>query len=317
MTEMSSPFHPGECAVQQRAGVREKVEAFGRRGIRDIMPEQHRQFFAQLPFFLVGAADAAGRPWAAALFGAPGFVESPEPKLLHVAAVPSAGDPLDEALRDGVRIGCLGIELHTRRRNRVNGKVTLDIDRKGFALRVEQSFGNCPQYIQARQYRSRTIVESHEGSPRVRNLIQLDTATRSIVAGTDTFFIASRYGDDPDDPRHGIDLSHRGGRPGFVQIVDDQTLLWPDYRGNFFFNTLGNLALDPRCGLLLLDFDTGDTLQLTGRAEILWDWQRDDPAFRGAERLVQFTIDHGVHVADAAPFAWDFLGAAPQFAERG
>jgi len=178
------------------------------------MPDQHRQFFAQLPFFLVGSADRQGRPWASILAGEPGFITSPDPKSLHVLAKPLPGDPLAPALRDGAALGGLGIELHTRRRNRVNGKARLDPDGGGFFLFVDQSFGNCAQYIQAR---STTLKPSSPSSVApARHATGFDDAMRRILASADTFFIASRHDGDPTDPRNGVDVSHRGGRPGVI-----------------------------------------------------------------------------------------------------
>jgi len=309
-----SPFHSGEQAMQARVGSRNRVEESGRRLIRDYMPDQHRQFFAQLPIFFVATVDERERPWASPLIGAPGFLHSPEPRLLHVAARPLYGDPLNETLRDGAMIGGLGIEFHTRRRNRVNGIVALDPDGKGFLLRVKQSFGNCPQYINARQY-SLVSSPSRCGQPGpVQRRNRLDDEACRIITRADTFFIASYY-TGSEDQRHGADVSHRGGRSGFVQIKDEYTLLFPDYRGNFLFNTLGNILVNPRCGLLFLDFDNGDTLYLTGRGEVLWEWPQDDPSFRGAQRLVQFHVDETVYLVGTVPLTWDFLGQAPQFSE--
>jgi predicted pyridoxine 5'-phosphate oxidase superfamily flavin-nucleotide-binding protein len=308
------PFHAGELALQERAGVRAKLDAWGRKGIRRFMPDQHRQFFGQLPFFFIGSTDGRGRPWASIVAGAPGFITSPDAKSLHFSARPFPGDPLAAALQDGALLGGLGIEFHTRRRNRVNGKAALDPDGSGFSFSVDQSFGNCAQYIQARATIPKPSSPS-DGAP-ARRATLFDDATRRILVGADTFFIATRTDGDPADPRNGVDVSHRGGRPGFVDLLDDRTLQWPDYRGNFFFNTLGNLALDPRCGLLFVDFEHGGTLQLTGRGEVLWEWDRSRPALRDAQRVVRFHLDESVHIARGLPFQWEFLGHAPQFAER-
>jgi predicted pyridoxine 5'-phosphate oxidase superfamily flavin-nucleotide-binding protein len=310
-----SPFHRGERIIQQRLGVSEKIEDFGRRGIRDFMPEQHRLFFTQLPMFLIGSADSGQRPWASILVGEPGFIHSPDPKRLHIAAMPSAEDPFTESLRDGAMVGGLGIELDTRRRNRVNGKAALDEGGGGFSIRVDQSFGNCAKYIQARKPRFARQPSLQDGQRSIRRFTHFDSVCRAMLARSDTFFIASQFGDDPRDGRRGMDVSHRGGPPGFLAQVDDQTLLWPDYRGNFFFNTFGNIELDPRCGLLILDFETGDTLQLTGTAEVLWDAGHADSAFEGAQRSVRFYLGEGIHVRSALPFAWEFLGQAPQFSK--
>ena len=87
-----------------------------------------------------------------------------------------------------------------------------------------------------------------------------------MLEAADTFFIASTGGE------YGVDVSHRGGPPGFVG-VEGATLTVPDYQGNRYFNTLGNLMLDPRAALLVVGFDSGDVLELRGRAEIVWDPQ--------------------------------------------
>ena len=52
--ETASPFHSGETAVQERLGVRDKIEPFAKRVVRDHMPDQHREFFGELPFVLAG-----------------------------------------------------------------------------------------------------------------------------------------------------------------------------------------------------------------------------------------------------------------------
>ncbi len=308
----ASPFHPGERAVQARVGVREKIEKFGRRGIRNLMPEQHREFFAQLPLFIMGWLDEHARPWASALAGNPGFLSTPDPRHLHVAVTPFPGDPMAGNLREGMPIGGLGIEFHSRRRNRVNGQLTLDSDGGGFTIRVAQSFGNCAQYIQARRLHSIAGLERRSEEHQVVRLHHIDETARKLIARADTFFIASHYGGNPAQPEHGVDVSHRGGMPGFVRIDDQRSLVFPDYRGNFFFNTLGNLALNPRCGLLFIDFESGGTLQLTGVAEIQWNVPRNDPDLRGAQRLIRMRVDQTVYLVRAIPFGWDFIEYAPQ-----
>ena len=84
--------------MQTRSGKRESTEAFGRRTIRPFMPDQHRQFFGQLPFAVFGSVDGEGWPWASILSGRPGFLLSPDPQRLDVRALPLDGDPLAAAL---------------------------------------------------------------------------------------------------------------------------------------------------------------------------------------------------------------------------
>src|SRR6266404_837544 len=172
-----SPWHDGERAMQARAGVAERMARVGERAIRDFMPDQHRDFFAQLPFIVVGSVDHDGWVWASLLAGRPGFAASLDPRSLTIAALPVSGDPLAGALVLGAKLGLLGIELPTRRRNRLNGSVVA-LDGGSFTVTVEQSFGNCPQYIQARDYDS---VEAAPAGVRVETFTVLGAAARSLI----------------------------------------------------------------------------------------------------------------------------------------
>ncbi len=244
---MNTAFHPGELQAQALAGV-----TGASAGIRGYMPDQHRDFFAALPFMLVASLDPDGAPRAGVLCGAPGFVTSPDPGSLRIGAPAPAGVVAGSAL------GLLGLDFATRRRNRANGIVTA-VHADGFSVAVEQSFGNCPKYIQQRSVRA-AAPEQHPALA----FAGLSEAARAMVAGADTFFVATTGG------HYGIDISHRGGPPGFVG-VDGATLSIPDFQGNRYFNTLGNLLLDPRAALLFIDDASGDLLSLHGRAEIVWD----------------------------------------------
>ncbi len=83
-----------------------------------------------------------------------------------------------------------------------------------------------------------------------------------------------------------------------------------DYAGNNMFQTLGNISTHPRVGLLFVDFDSGTTLQLTGRARILWD-RANFPGLTGAERAVEVEIDEVVEIDGQGPLGWRFLGYSP------
>ena len=306
-TQAASPFHPGEQAVQARLGLRDQVEGFGRKAIRDFMPDQHRSFYAQLPFLVVGHVDAGGWPWASILAGEPGFTSSPDARTLVVDAAPVAGDPLAGALTPGTPLGLIGLDFGSRRRNRLSAHVART-GPDGLRLAVDQTFGNCPQYIQTRMVgRGR---DPRTPSGQVERLTSLDPAAEALIAQADTFFVASAAPSKAGSPEHGVDASHRGGRPGFIRVDDARTLTVPDYTGNFLFNTLGNFLINPKAGLLFVDFATGDLLMLTGTVEIIWDGPLVD-AFKGAERLWQFRLDHGLRLRDAVPLRWTFGDYSP------
>ncbi|MEN3811863.1 pyridoxamine 5'-phosphate oxidase family protein [Chromobacterium piscinae] len=300
----ATPWHPGEQEMQGRAGSLERMAAAGPRVVRDHMPEQHRDFFRQLPFMVMAAVDEAGRPWAGIVEGRPGFVDSPDPRLLRINTQPSPADPLRDCLRAGAAVGLLGIELHSRRRNRMNGEVAA-LDDDGFTVAVGHSFGNCPKYIQLREFEF-----TREPGTRILGSVEwmheLDDDARAAIAAADTFFIASAWAGE--DGRWQADASHRGGKPGFVKVEGD-TLTIPDFAGNGFFNTLGNLLLQPRACLLFIDFSSGDTLQLAGRAEVPDDGA--PPPFAGAERLWTFRVERVVRRRNALALRWTLREYSP------
>ncbi len=315
-------FHAGEKAVQARAGMGERMEQIGRKVIRDFMPEQHREFFESLPMLIAGSLDARQRPWASVLVGHAGFVRSPDPRTLRVRARPLPGDPLEAQIRDGAPLGLLGIELATRRRNRMNG-VVFDASPDAFSVRVQQSFGNCPKYIQARAENWVATPESfYAPRPLEHEGRTLSAKATALVRRADTFFIASANPDAATathDASRGVDVSHRGGRPGFVRVTnaaDGTVLTVPDFEGNYLFNTLGNLALDPHAGLLFVDFERGDLLGLTGEVEILWDGPEVD-AFAGARRLLRLRIEEGWSVAGALPLRFSRPEPSPHLQGTG
>ncbi len=311
MSDAKSPYHRGYKEIQSRLGIEEKMEGLGRRMIRDYMPEEHQEFFSRLSLLIVGTIDPVGRPWASALAGEPGFIRAAGSRALDVTARPIYGDPLGEALVDGADIGALGFEFQSRRRNRVNGKVSRRSP-DGFQIQVVQSFGNCPKYIQARQPVPGGEIESIGERRPVHRGEALTKDQAAIVARTDTLFIASQFSEDAADWSHGVDVSHRGGKPGFVLVAHETLLLIPDYSGNCMFNTLGNIAINPKCGLLFIDFDTGDTLQLTGEAGILWE-PAHTQRFPGAQRVLAFTVEESLQIEQALPFTWEFQGYSPVF----
>ncbi len=289
------PFHADELAAQSFA-----QQSSPGTGIRPFMPDQHRDFFAMLPYLFVAAADERGWPVASVLSGPVGFVSSPDPTTLRVGSLPLSGDPVRTGIRQNADIGLLGLDLTNRRRNRANGRV-VGIDERGFTVSVAQSFGNCAQYIQTRR------PTPHAAAPtKTEPLARLDDAARRLISTADTFFVASHSRAGLVDG--GFDVSHRGGQPGFVRIDDDE-LLVPDFRGNRFFNTLGNLLGDPRAGLLFVDFATGDLLQLQGIVAI--DWAAGAAAPTGTQRQWRCRIERGWRRPRAFPFNWQFGEYAP------
>ncbi|MGK2866560.1 MAG: pyridoxamine 5'-phosphate oxidase family protein [Mycobacterium sp.] len=287
-------YHPGELAVQRRLGQSELAERVGRM-VRTEIPDAAAAFLAEQPMIVLAAADDTGRIWASLVTGPPGFARTDGDDDISITALPVSGDPLHDVLTgEPRRVGMIAVQPQTRRRMRINGVAEPTGD--GLRIHPDQVYSNCPKYISRRHIDS---VAGASGQPAIRHATTLDARMQQIVAATDTFFVGSA------DPDGNADASHRGGNPGFLQVLSPTRLRWPDYRGNSMFMTLGNISADPRCGLLILDWQTGATLQLTGTAEIIWD---SEP---GAQCSVEFTIAEVVEVTDVSPLRWSSAELSP------
>lgn len=301
----TGPFHQGELRAQSLIGV-----STSSAGIRNAMPDQHRAFFPLLRFVFVATTDDDGWPVGSIVTGQPGFITSSDPQSLQVDASAYWQEEIRSLLAPGKKIAMLGIDFNTRRRNRANG-VVQSIDADGVHIGVHQSFGNCPKYIQARDVQDGPTSQ-HAASSQL--LIQLDEEARRLIKNADTFFVATSSGSNTENG-NGNDISHRGGKPGFIRIDGDR-LTVPDFMGNKFFNTLGNMLVEPRAALLFIDFTTGDLLHLQGTTEVLWN--SDETAeLTGAERIWRFHFTHGWRRREAVPLRWTLREIAPTTEKTG
>jgi uncharacterized protein len=296
--DRGSLWHPGEMALQERVGVRRLLETQGAQVIRDHFIEQHRLFFPLLPCVIIGAVDGPGDVWATIREGLPGFMAVPDSKTIEIYASRDPSDPAEAGLSDGCAIGLLGIQLGTRRRNRMNGLIC-DRREDRFSVTVQESYGNCPRYIQRRNF-------SFARSPGIRQPSScqetntLDQNHRALIESSDTFFVAS-YVDR--GHRRQVDVSHRGGKPGFVRIEPDGSLTVPDFAGNLYFNTLGNILVNGRAGLCFPDFESGAMLQITGKARVILE-SPEIELFQGAERVWRVIPERVVLRPDALALRW-------------
>ncbi len=299
MNTTPSAFHKGEIQAQKHVGMHEEMAHWGAKAIRPFFIEQHRLFFSELPFAVVSATDKKGKPWVTLLTGKQGFMHFPNDKTLHFATQPIQGDALEEAFVEGTDIGLIGIELSNRRRNRATGSIA-SRNEQGITFKVSQSFGNCPQYISERVWEYTETNTNEMSSTRHSKLTE---SMQKWISSADTLFIGSGYKEEGEHRSNGMDASHRGGSPGFMKVLNERQLVLPDYSGNNFFNTIGNLILNPLVGLLFLDFEKGNMLQITGRVDIDWDSEKiqEHP---GAHRLLNIEIDEIVELNAVLPLRW-------------
>jgi predicted pyridoxine 5'-phosphate oxidase superfamily flavin-nucleotide-binding protein len=276
-------FHSGEREVQRRAGVSEAAQRVGA-GVRPALTESARRFLAEQGLAVAASLDSAGAVWASPLSGPLGFIQAVDDELLRIETR-YAGALLVENLLARAPLGLLVIDFVARRRLRLHGRAL--VDGEAIFLRLAEAYANCPKYIRPRSLVPWAAVSSPSAPVRSRSLSERQ---RDWVESADTFFIASVHSD------AGADASHRGGDPGFVRVEPDGSLVFPDYPGNNVFNTLGNLVENPRAGLLFLDFDRGDALQLTGDASLDWSVEavRSHPG--AAKVVVRFAASGIVEV---------------------
>ncbi|KAG0000901.1 hypothetical protein BGZ80_008186 [Entomortierella chlamydospora] len=328
-------WHSGERKIQDLMHVREAVQDMSSI-MRPSLTTQMQEFVPGLNYFFIGTLDDQGRPWVSILTGPKGFLQSPNSKCLeirtritrHSEQTKDAADPIffnlarGETFKSGKRMwGAVALDFSNRRRNKMNGVVypdgLLTVDETSgelqLKLTVEQSIGNCPKYITIREMKAQTRSESTDSSNAENVTTALEMTGGSslgigdqeiaIIRQADCFFIASRFIDENlADQTSGMDCNHRGGNPGFVRLGEDnKSLVFPDYSGNRFFNTLGNIANDERVGILFISFETGDLLHITGRAKIFVG-KGSQALYPHTQRCVQVTIDGHLLRNDAIPF---------------
>jgi uncharacterized protein len=300
----SEPYHESEVALQQRTGRRSLAEALAPRIWREIPPEV-QEFVGALPFAVAGSLDKDGRPWASIVSGRPGFL-APDKATIRLATNPIADDPLSETFAHGGDLGLIAIDFRKRRRFRINGRLTPQED--GALLSVSQCYKNCPQYIHGREATFRQDIA--EAPAISRRMTGFDDDAVRIISLADTFFIATHAsGRCESDYRLGADVSHRGGNPSFVSIGPGCRISFPDYIGNFMFNTLVNLSRYPKCGLLFIDFNSASTLQITGTVDIDWDLARATES-PGAQRMLDVNVDEMILTENAHRLSWAFVEPA-------
>lgn len=300
-------FHPGEIAVQERAGERE-IAAARESLIRPRLSDATNAFVETQDVVAVAATAPDGTLWASLWWGRSGFLrgdDDGDSVTILYDRDEHAADAVRPIVRPNEPLGLLVIDLETRRRLRINGLVRR-ADRAGLEVDIRETFANCPKYIQRRVRAGPAPDASANGAgAAVQRGWALDEDRRNLIARTDTLFVASAHTD------RGLDVSHRGGDPGFVRVVDDRTLRLPDYRGNSLFQTLGNFELDSRCGLAFVDFERGRILAATGHA--LSEFGAEDPTHPagGTGRYWSFTVDQWIEFPLSSAARWALVERSP------
>ena len=296
------PFHKGEVAVQKRAG-EELIGLSNGKIISDSISPAVAQFIATLPFAIICTQDKDGQLWVSVLCFESGYFNFPDEKTLLLHQDKLLSNPLDDfskRLTHHPYMGILFVDPFTRKRYRINGWAGI-LENK-IKLDVEQAFVNCPKYIQKRKISLKEkgvkfSSEKQEGT-------YLNNQLKEWISSSDTFFVGSS------DDEGKLDASHRGGKAGFVLVQDYKTLQIPDYVGNSMYNTLGNFEVNPKAGLLFIDFKNHLTLQLSGATEIMWD-SPEEELLPGIRRYWRFHISSWVVMENVKDLEGEFMEFSP------
>jgi hypothetical protein len=263
--KIAAPYHAGERDIQARVSESEVARRNGA-VITDTILQGAVPFIGQQSMVVLGSVDSK-HVWSSVVFGAPGFAEVTDDTTIEFDLTQMAltdTDPVWRNIRTRANVGVLFIELHTRRRYRVNGQLVQVSDGQ-LRLTVEQAYPNCPKYIQRRRLTGSIHNGDCPSAARSSTGQRLGREQSALLSNTDTLFVASADADDH------VDASHRGGKPGFVTVLDDRTIRIPDYAGNSMFNTLGNFVVNPNVGIAVLDIVGSRILQLVGRPVVHLD----------------------------------------------
>lgn len=297
MVAQKSPYHSGELKIQELAGVREPAK-FISQIVHSSIPPIARDFLATQRWVFAASRASEGSLWCSLLTGQPGFMSTPDKYTVGIAAEAPQKEVLARNIGATRPIGLLAIDFFTRRRMKVKGEAQAADGT--VVVRAHQVFSICQKYIQQRE----VARDAPAVAPASHRDIVLDATQQEWIRTADTFLIATY------NTEIGLNVGHRGGRPGFVRVLDNRTLRFPDYPGNCMYNTLGNLTVDSHAGLLFLNFEKGTALQVAGRGQVIADpqWLAE---FAGARFVVEFTVDDVIQTDNATTLRWRLLGYSP------
>lgn len=307
--DTNSIFHDGEIQIHERLDIKKSMQSKGKTMISFEISFALQIFYHLQSMIFVGSIDKNGYPWSSILTGEPGFSKALNPKTLNINATPINGDPLLNNIGTGNFIGTLTIEfIKRKRRGRINGVIIPSNENNGITLSISQAYSNCAKYIQTREVKFFEIEQSVDGT-EISETKYLTENQMSFIKQADTFFLSSYYIEDTSNHSHGVDISHRGGNPGFIKVNSKQQIIFPDYKGNNAFNSMGNILKNPVAGLLFINFETGSTLQITGDTETITEPSKLID-FNGAVGLVQLSIVKVVEIKNAIDYRWALIDLA-------
>ncbi|KAI4156436.1 MAG: hypothetical protein L6R39_001107 [Caloplaca ligustica] len=283
------PWHEGESMMQQKLHIPPQENP-----TNPFLTPSGAYLIQHSPLLALGTLDDKGRPWTTLLGGKAGFARPLGHSVMGIRTmVDPSYDPVinsllasndgDESVEQADKyraVSALTIDLATRSRYKLAGSMVAgalgqlgDASGSGqehqaspteaqIVIKIERSLGNCPKYINKKQ-----IIPTIPEPALVSGTLPLSAEAIELLAKADLFFVTSSY------DGSSMGTNNRGGPRGFVRVMQNDfsgtTLVYPEYSGNRLYQTLGNLCVFPKVGIVVPDFDTGNVLYTTGTTEIV------------------------------------------------
>jgi len=254
---MNNIFHEGEYHIQETMGVRKDSDALSSM-IQNKLPFIAKGFLRELKFCVLTLSIKEDDIYSATVYNDSGFIDILDDSTILINLNKKSYIPPSYLKNNDLTIGFLGIDFEQAMRIRVNGKAKI-LNNK-ILLSINEAYANCPKYIKKRIH-----VES-KNKPLFQHIIKNNTITKEfkdVLSNTDTFFLASLH------KKKGADISHKGGKEGFVKVISSTKLQFTDMPGNNLFNSLGNIHINSSVNLLFIDFINNDTYLFIGNASII------------------------------------------------
>lgn len=302
---MENVFHDGQLVVQRIAG-EEEIAIQRIPMVLDTLHTRSIPFIENQVLAFPGSEDTNGHIWLSLIVGERGFIRIPSIKEITFdlsKIVSNQEDIFFENIKSKPTVGLLFHEAQRRARYRAWGMAHINGDTLSFDIRM--GYPSCPKHIQ------REIIELDNDSKVAPASYQKGTLLgefeKTWISGAHTFFIAtqSKKGD--------IESSHKGGDPGFIEIQENGILRVPDYLGNSMFSTLGNMYQNPKAALLFIDYNKGETLQLSGNAALQFDQNSADDLYKSGNtgRFWTFEIKKWIRTINHHKVNAEFIDFSP------
>jgi len=276
---MNSVYHDGERYIQEQMEVRDKSDSRSSM-IYQEMPVVAAQFLESLNFAVLTFSNSKQELFSSVLSDFNSFITILNSKEIVMNLEKSSFIPSDILEEKNLNIGILGLEFENRMRIRVNGKGKIK-DNK-LHLIIDNVYSNCPKYINDRKIIGK--VDFFNNSI-IHKYAILEKACKKIIEYSDTFFIASSY------ENKGADISHKGGKKGFLKILNPTELKFNDFPGNNMYNTLGNIHINPNISILIVDFVNNDILHINGQAKIIDSIEKDKKKLKVVIKCTDISIE--------------------------